>query len=122
MINAQVLQGEAIRLAGGLGVNPQLMHDEACWLLENVGVRMNHPYLNKVLEDTGYAGFDGSSGRMHILRPLVDWALEQAPKRSAHPVPSKSFCGGGNRAACAGKRPPGGSRFVQACDADSQNR
>jgi len=95
MIDAQVLQGEAVRLIGGLGVDPQVMHEEACWLLENVGVRMNHPYLNKVLEDTGYAGFDGSSGRMHILRPLVDWALEQAPKRSAHPVPSKSFCGGG---------------------------
>ena len=89
MIDAQVLQGEAVRLIGGLGVDPQVMHEEACWLLENVGVRMNHPYLNKVLENTGYAGFDGSSGRMHILRPLVDWALEQAPKRSAHPVPSK---------------------------------
>jgi trimethylamine---corrinoid protein Co-methyltransferase len=95
MINAQVLHEEAAGLLGGLGVNPQVMHDEACWLLENVGVRMNHPYLIKVLENTGYAGFDGSSGRIHILRPLVDWAIDQAPKRNQHPVPSKSYCGGG---------------------------
>lgn len=94
-LGPQVLPAEAPQVLSDAGVNPQVMHDEACWLLENVGVRMNHPYLIKVLENTGLAGFDGSSGRMHILRPLVDWAIDQAPKRSEHPVPGKSFCGGG---------------------------
>jgi trimethylamine--corrinoid protein Co-methyltransferase len=92
---SQVLSDQASWVFGDAGVNPQVMHDEACWLLENVGVRLNHPYLIKVLENTGYAGFDGSSGRIHILRPLVDRAIATAPKRSEHPVPSKSFCGGG---------------------------
>jgi trimethylamine--corrinoid protein Co-methyltransferase len=91
----QVLPEKPSQVFSDAGVNPQVMHDEACWLLENVGVRMNHPYLIRVLENTGYAGFDGSSGRIHILRPLVDWAVERAPKRSEHQVPSKSFCGGG---------------------------
>lgn len=95
MLTAEVLSDVVSPVRGNLGVDPGVMHEEACWLLENVGVRMHHPYLIKVLEDTGYAGFDGTSNRIHLLRPLVDWAVDQAPKRSAHPVPSKSFCGGG---------------------------
>ena len=45
----QVLHEVASLMPGIGGVSPQVMHDEACWLLENVGVRMNHPYVSQLL-------------------------------------------------------------------------
>jgi trimethylamine:corrinoid methyltransferase-like protein len=85
----------ALNHASLSGVNPEVMHDEACWLLENVGVKMDHPFLIETLEKTGLAAFDQSSGRIHLLRPLIDQVVAAAPKRDQHPVPRKSFCGGG---------------------------
>lgn len=75
------------------------MHDEACQLLEEVGVKCetgNRKVID-TLEATGCAAFDPTTKRIHILRSLVDEALKTTPKRGEFTkyVPERSFGSGG---------------------------
>ena len=73
----------------------RIIHDEACWLLENVGVGMNDQRTIDLFESTGLAGYDKSNKRMYILNDLIKSCLGCVPKRNKFPVPENSLGGGG---------------------------
>ncbi len=74
------------------------LHDEACELLQMAGVGCTDQRVIKDFESTGYAVYDVTTKRIHILKDLVDQSLELVPKRDKFPVPEHSFGGGGNAA------------------------
>jgi len=73
------------------------IHDEACKILEDVGIKCESENRKVIdtFESTGYAAFDPTIKRIHILKPLVDESLRSAPKRCAFPVPERSYGSGG---------------------------
>lgn len=71
------------------------IHDDALRVLEEVGVKCNSAEVRQIFEDTGLAAFDDSTGHIHVLRPLVEQALNTAPKRDEYWVPENSFGVGG---------------------------
>jgi len=77
----------------------KIIHEEACQVLEEVGIKCEteNPKIIKTFENTGYAAYDTTTKRIHILRPLVDEALKTAPKRNEFTklVPERSFGSGG---------------------------
>jgi len=77
----------------------KLVHEEACDLLEHLGVRCSQenlkvfePFLKKVGDGADY---DSSAGRIVFKRELIDKCLALAPNRKSFPVPERSFGGGG---------------------------
>jgi trimethylamine--corrinoid protein Co-methyltransferase len=71
------------------------IHQDALRVLEEVGVRCQNPEVRQVFEETGLAAFDESSGHIHILSPLVEQALNTAPKRDQFWIPENAFGVGG---------------------------
>lgn len=71
------------------------IHDDALRVLEEVGVKCDSAEVKKIFEETGMAAFDDSTGHIHVLRPLVEQALNTAPKRDEYWIPENSFGVGG---------------------------
>jgi trimethylamine---corrinoid protein Co-methyltransferase len=71
------------------------IHDDALRVLEEVGVKCESKEVRQIFEDTGMAAFDDSTGHIHVLRPLVEQALNTAPKRDQYWIPDNSFGVGG---------------------------
>lgn len=79
-------------------VNDQYLeqiHQDGVRILEEVGIRCSHPEILQIFEETGMTAFDDSTGHLHILSPLVEQALDTAPKRGAFWVEDNSFGIGG---------------------------
>jgi trimethylamine--corrinoid protein Co-methyltransferase len=71
------------------------IHQDALSVLEEVGVRCQNSEVRQVFEETGLAAFDESTGHIHILSPLVEQALNTAPKRHQYWIPENAFGVGG---------------------------
>jgi trimethylamine:corrinoid methyltransferase-like protein len=71
------------------------IHQDALSVLEEVGVRCQNSEVRQVFEETGLAAFDESTGHIHILSPLVEQALNTAPKRDQYWIPENAFGVGG---------------------------
>ena len=67
------------------------IHDDALRVLEEVGVKCESKEVRQIFEDTGMAAFDDSTGHIHVLRPLVEQALDTTPKRDRYWIPENSF-------------------------------
>ena len=71
------------------------IHNDALRVLEEVGVKCESKEVRQIFEDTGMAAFDDSTGHIHILKPLVEQALNTTPKRDEYWIPENSFGVGG---------------------------
>jgi trimethylamine---corrinoid protein Co-methyltransferase len=71
------------------------IHQDALRVLEEVGVKCESKEVRQIFEDTGMAAFDDSTGHIHVLRPLVEQALDTTPKRDQYWIPENSFGVGG---------------------------
>jgi trimethylamine--corrinoid protein Co-methyltransferase len=71
------------------------IHRDALRVLEEVGVKCASPEIRQIFEDTGLAGFDETTGHLHVLAPLVEQAITSAPKREQYWIPENSFGVGG---------------------------
>ena len=71
------------------------IHQDSIRILEEVGIKCHSPELRKILENTGMAAYDDSSGHIHILSPLVEQALSSAPGKKSFWVEDNSFGVGG---------------------------
>jgi len=71
------------------------IHRDALRVLEEVGVKCLSPEVRGIFEDTGLAAVDESTGHIHVLGPLVEQALDQAPKRDRFFIPENAFGVGG---------------------------
>lgn len=71
------------------------IHQDALRVLEEVGVRCVSHDVRRVFEETGLAAYDESRGHLHVLSPLVEQALNTAPKRDSYWIPENSFGVGG---------------------------
>ncbi len=71
------------------------IHHDALRVLEEVGVKCESKEVRQIFEDTGMAAFDDSTGHIHVLRPLVEQALDTTPKRDQYWIPENSFGVGG---------------------------
>jgi trimethylamine--corrinoid protein Co-methyltransferase len=71
------------------------IHGDALQVLEEVGVKCASPEIRKIFEETGLAAFDETTGHIHVLTPLVEQALNAAPKRDQYWIPENSFGVGG---------------------------
>jgi len=71
------------------------IHLDAVRVLEEVGVKCASPVIRQIFEETGLAAFDDTTGHIHVLAPLVDQALNTAPKRDQYWIPEDSFGVGG---------------------------
>ncbi len=71
------------------------IHEDSLRVLEEVGVKCANPEVRRIFEDTGIAAYDESTGHIHILRTLVDQALNTTLKRNMYWIPENSFGVGG---------------------------
>ncbi|VBB43824.1 conserved hypothetical protein [uncultured Desulfatiglans sp.] len=71
------------------------IHQDALQVLEEVGVRCAHPEVRSLFEGTGLAAYDETSGHIHVLSPLVEQALQSAPKRDRYWIDENAFGVGG---------------------------
>ena len=71
------------------------IHNDALRVLEEVGVKCDSKEVRQIFEDTGMAAFDESTGHIHVLRPLVEQALNTTPKRDQYWIAENSFGVGG---------------------------
>ncbi|MBW1706831.1 MAG: trimethylamine methyltransferase family protein [Deltaproteobacteria bacterium] len=71
------------------------IHTDALRVLEEVGVKCDSKEVRHIFEDTGMAAFDESTGHIHVLKPLVEQALNTTPKRDQYWIPENSFGVGG---------------------------
>ena len=71
------------------------IHEDALRVLEEVGVKCESLEIRRIFEDTGLAAYDPTTGHIHILAPLVEQALNMAPKRDQFCIPEDAFGVGG---------------------------
>jgi len=71
------------------------IHRDALRVLEEVGVRCGSPAVREVFLETGLAGYDETTGHLHVLSPLVEQALNTAPRRADYWIPENAFGVGG---------------------------
>lgn len=71
------------------------IHRDALRVLEEVGVRCEHPEVRRVFEETGLAAVDPATEHIHVLPPLVEQALATTPKRDRYWIPENAFGIGG---------------------------
>ncbi len=71
------------------------IHQDALRVLEEVGVKCTSPEIRQIFGNTGLAAFDETTGHLHVLTPLVEQALNTAPKRDQYWIPENSFGVGG---------------------------
>ena len=62
----------------------ETIHQDALRVLEEVGVKCTSPEIRQIFENTGLAAFDETTGHLHVLTPLVEQALNTAPKRDQY--------------------------------------
>lgn len=75
----------------------KIIHEEACDVLFFTGVKCNREIAD-LFEDSQLAWYDEVSERIHIDKKLISYCLEICQKRHNHPVPNRSFGGGGTAA------------------------
>jgi trimethylamine:corrinoid methyltransferase-like protein len=73
----------------------QKIHEDALRVLEEVGVKCESAEIRRIFEDTGLAAYDPTTGHIHVLAPLVEQALNTAPKRDQFGIPENAFGVGG---------------------------
>lgn len=71
------------------------IHNDALRVLEEVGVKCVSKEVRRIFEETGLAAFDDTTGHIHVLKPLVEQALDTTPKRDRYWIPENSFGVGG---------------------------
>ena len=71
------------------------IHQDALRVLEEVGVKCASLEVRHIFENTGLAAYDETTGHIHVLRPLVEQALNIAPKREQYWIPENAFGVGG---------------------------
>jgi len=71
------------------------IHQDALRVLEEVGIKCASPEVRRIFEDTGLAAYDETTGHIHVLKPLVEQALNAAPKRDQYWIPENAFGVGG---------------------------
>lgn len=71
------------------------IHQEALRVLEEVGVKCVSREIRMIFEETGLAAFDETTGHLHVLAPLVEQALNTAPKRDQYWIDENAFGVGG---------------------------
>jgi len=71
------------------------IHKDALQVLEVTGVKCASQEVRQILEDTGLAAYDETTGHLHILAPLVEQALATTPKRDKYWISENSFGVGG---------------------------
>jgi trimethylamine--corrinoid protein Co-methyltransferase len=71
------------------------IHTDALRVLEETGVKCNSTQVRQIMEDTGLAAFDETTGHLHVLTPLVEQALVTTPKRNSYWIGENSFGVGG---------------------------
>ena len=71
------------------------IHKDALRVLEEVGVKCESSEVRRIFEETGLAAYDEASGHIHVLSPLVEQALNTAPKRDQYWIPENAFGVGG---------------------------
>lgn len=71
------------------------IHKDAMRVLEEVGVKCQSSEIIDIFTNTGLAAFDDVTGHLHVLSPLVEQALNTAPKRDQYWIPENSFGVGG---------------------------
>lgn len=74
---------------------PKLIHEEATWLLENLGVEVKNERILNTFDSSGLTVYDSVTKRVHIFKELVKACVETVPKKDKFPVPNNSFVGGG---------------------------
>lgn len=94
LVAGRVAEAESRIGADTVGVLRRVI-DDAARVLEEVGVRCSDRSVRELLEETGLAGFDETTGRLHVLRDLVRRCLELAPKNDQFWLPTQSFGFGG---------------------------
>jgi trimethylamine--corrinoid protein Co-methyltransferase len=73
----------------------QTIHQDALRVLEELGVKCESLEVRQIFEDTGLAAYDETTGHIHVLSPLVEQALNTAPKRDQYWIPQNAFGVGG---------------------------
>jgi trimethylamine--corrinoid protein Co-methyltransferase len=73
----------------------QSIHRDALRVLEELGVKCESLEVRRIFEDTGLAAYDEITGHIHVLSPLVEQALNTAPKRDQYWIPENAFGVGG---------------------------
>ena len=58
----------------------QRIHETTRAILSEVGIQTGNRQVISLLEETGLAGYDGSTGRIYMLPELVEQCLDAAPK------------------------------------------
>ncbi len=71
------------------------IHEDALRVLEEVGIRCASVEVRQLLEETGLAAYDDTTGHIHVLAPLVEQALADTPGRQDYWIPTNSFGVGG---------------------------
>jgi len=71
------------------------IHGDALRVLEEVGVKTSSQEVIRILEETGLAGYDETTGHIHVLPRLVEQALGTTPKRDQYWIPENAFGVGG---------------------------
>jgi trimethylamine--corrinoid protein Co-methyltransferase len=73
----------------------QSIHRDALRVLEELGVKCESLEVRRIFEGTGLAAYDEITGHIHVLSPLVEQALNTAPKRDQYWIPENAFGVGG---------------------------
>lgn len=71
------------------------IHCDALRVLEEVGVKTTSQEIISIFEETGLAGYDETTGHIHVLPSLVEQALGTTPKRDQYWIPENAFGVGG---------------------------
>ena len=71
------------------------IHFDALRVLEEVGVKTSSQEIIRIFEETGLAGYDETTGHIHVLPSLVEQALGTTPKRDQYWIPENAFGVGG---------------------------
>ncbi|MBW1898475.1 MAG: trimethylamine--corrinoid methyltransferase, partial [Deltaproteobacteria bacterium] len=71
------------------------IHKDALQVLEVTGVKCASMEIRQLLEDTGLAAYDETTGHLHVLAPLVEQALATTPKRDQYWISENAFGVGG---------------------------
>jgi len=73
----------------------QRVVEDSARVLEEVGFNCSNSTVRELLEQTGLAAFDESTGHVHVLPELLIQAVERAPKNDAFWLPLQSYGFGG---------------------------
>lgn len=90
---------ESRELLGGETVD--MLHkvfEDAVRVVSEVGFLCPVEEIRKIMEDTGMAAYDESTGHIHVLPELIEDAIEKTPKNEKFWIPKYSFGIGGTAA------------------------